>query len=539
MAPAAEVMSAQRRHDSTSEPGWVSSYAMLRLCKASGDAPSEATRSPTQSEPSSCPSTPPTRCNSRPLATRLRNYNSVANAEMWKWLWLDFSAPVQAAVPRLIRKTMRRCSKSSASLDSFDLEGLDTITEEHIVGLSQRNSLLGEGSLGAAVFTLVSSAMGAGCLSLPFMLKNSGIISGLLMLGLGAVLAHLSLVVLMSCARYTDSESMAQLVALARGRGSGRIVDVVIAVYGISAVLCYLMFIGDFFLGIARSPLLDLNVSREMLIVSIAIMVVWPLSLPRRLSALRYVCVLSVLAIGLTALVVAWRAPSYAQLRSADGGADDQWKLVWWSSDPYAALQSFSIALFSFAAHTNAVPVATALKQADGGSIWRVSLYSVCIELFFYTLMGVAGYVSFGGYTEQDFILNYRNDDMLMFLVRCIYGLVVCLGAPINLSPAASSILGLLGSERRTPVRHFVVVTTIIASCVCVALWSEKVADVIGLIGASFGSLIVLAWPAMIYRRALYDLHPRRLANTIFYSLAFAASLGLTSFVVQTLRAWS
>ena len=74
------------------------------------------------------------------------------------------------------------------------------------------------------------------------------------------------------------------------------------------------------------------------------------------------------------------------------------------------------------------------------------------------------------------------------------------------------------------------------------ALWSEKVADVIGLIGASFGSLIarhpghtawaawgnratllracfsylhlfrcpaalqVLAWPAMIYRRALYEI---------------------------------
>jgi len=537
MAPAAEVMSAQRRHDPT-EPGWVSSYAMLSLCKA----PSDSTRSPSQSEPSSsCPSTPPTRCNSKPLAARLRNYDSVANTEMWKWLWLDFAAPVQASVPRLIRKSMRKCSKSSASLaslDSMDIEGLDTITEEHSVGLS-RNSLLGEGSLGAAVFTLVSSAMGAGCLSLPFMLKNSGIISGLLMLGLGAVLAHLSLVVLMSCARYTESESMAQLVALARGRGSGRVVDVVIAVYGISAVLCYLMFIGDFFLGIARSPLLDLQVSRETLIVCIAVAVVWPLSLPRRLSALRYVCVLSVLAIGLTALVVTWRAPSYAQLRSAAAETDEKWQLVWWNSDPYAALQSFSIALFSFAAHTNAVPVATALKQADGGSIWRVSLYSVCIELVFYTLMGLAGYVSFRGYTEQDFILNYRNDDMLMFLVRCIYGVVVCLGAPINLSPAASSILGLLGSERRTPKRHFIVVTTIIASCVCVALWSEKVADVIGLIGASFGSLIVLAWPAMIYRQAMFDLHPRRLANAIFYSLAFAASLGLTSFVVQTLRAWS
>ncbi|CAE7503696.1 Slc38a11 [Symbiodinium pilosum] len=425
---------------------------MLSLCKArAGEAPSEATRSPTQSEPSSCPSTPPTRCSSKPFAMRLRNYDSVANTELWKWLWLDFSAPVQASVPRLIRRTMRKCSRSNVDLESMDLEGLDTIKEEHSVGLSQRNSLLGEGSLGAAVFTLVSSAMGAGCLSLPFMLKNSGIISGLLMLGLGAVLAHLSLVVLMSCARYTESESMAQLVAVARGRGSGRSVDVVIAIYGISAVLCYLMFIGDFFLGIVRSPILNLNVSRETLIVSIAIAVVWPLSLPRRLSALRYVCVLSVVAIGLTAMVVAWRAPSYAGLRSAE--ADEKWQLVWWSSDPFAALQSFSIALFSFAAHTNAVPVATALKNADGGSIWRVSLYSVCIELVFYVLMGVAGYVSFRGYTEQDFILNYRNDDMLMFLVRCIYGVVVCLGAPINLSPAASSIQGLLGSERRTPAR--------------------------------------------------------------------------------------
>ena len=35
-------------------------------------------------------------------------------------------------------------------------------------------------------------------------------------------------------------------------------------------------------------------------------------------------------------------------------------------------------------------------------------------------------------------------------------------------------------------------------------LFSTEVADVIGLIGASFGSLIVLAWPAMVYRRALF-----------------------------------
>ena len=42
----------------------------------------------------------------------------------------------------------------------------------------------------------------------------------------------------------------------------------------------------------------------------------------------------------------------------------------------------------------------------------------VCIEFVFYLLMGLAGYVSFRDHTEQDFILNYRNDDMTMFAVR-------------------------------------------------------------------------------------------------------------------------
>jgi len=420
-------------------------------------------------------------------------------------------------------------------------EEMGTIREEQCVGFSQcRETPLGEGSVGAAVFTLVSSAMGAGCLSLPFMLKQSGLIPGVIMLVVGALLAHLSLVVLMSCARYTDSDSMAKLVALAGGGGNGRIVDVVIAIYGISAVLCYLMFIGDFFLGIAHSPLLNLNVSRETLIIGISLVVVWPLSLPRNLSALRHVCVLSVLAICLTALAVAWKAPSYSALADKAGSTpgEDQsdWAIKWWNSDPYAMLQSFSIALFAFAAHTNAVPVATSLKKADGGSIWRVSLYSVCIELVFYVVMGLAGYLSFRGTTKQDFILNYQNDDMLMFLVRCIYGVVVCLGAPINLSPAASSIAGLLRGHKPGKLarkQHFVIVTTIIAACVCIALWSEKVADVIGLIGASFGSLIVLAWPAMIYKQALFDLHPRRLARFVYFALVCAATLGAASFVVQ------
>lgn len=458
--------------------------------------------------------------------------------EAKKWLWLETNSPPKSPLAKMILTNMRRHSfKCCQDDEQIAAAELREEQREEIVGfariVSKVLSRLGEGSLLASVFTLVSSAMGAGCLSLPFMLKRAGVVLGLIMLAAGAVLAHLSLVVLMSCARYTQSESMAKLVALARGGGKGRTVDLVIAIYGVAAVLCYLIFIGDFFSGIARAPFIGLEVPRETLICVLAALVVWPLSLPRNLSALCYVCVLSVSAICLTALVVAVKTPHY-MAAGASSEDTEAWELKWWSSDPYDALHAFSIALFAFAAHTNAVPVATALKQADGASIWQVSLYSVIIELVFYALMGLGGYLSFRGHTQQDFILNYSNDDVVMFLVRCIYGVVVCLGAPINLSPAASSIVGLISRGQRTSHSlHCLVVTVIIAACVAVACVNEHIADVIGLCGASFGTLIVLAWPAMIYRKALFDMHPRGLARFVFYSLASAAGLGFAAFSVQ------
>lgn len=565
---------------------WAPEYANLRQAESgaavnerdgtpprrsrSPRSPSQS-RSPSQGSGGSSNPTPTRsdrfevgRTKSERRPSRLQDYRNVKHSELWRWLWLDFSVPSRSPIQDTIRKNI----SSHNMINLEDSPCLSPIGEES-VGMSRMVTQvlkpMGEGSVLAGVFTLVSSAMGAGCLSLPFMMKRSGIILGFLMLVLGALMAHLSLVVLMSCARYTESHSMARLVSLARdpkserqGQGplrrlftSSKTVDVVIAVYGIAAVLCYLIFIGDFFTGIARSSLINSTVSRETLIVTVAVCVVWPLSLPRSLTALRYVCVVSVMAICLTAVAVACKAPGY-MARGALGAsthlgehsmerAEEAWVLKWWDTDWRSALQSFSISLFAFAAHTNAVPVATSLKRADPSSIWCVSLYSVCIELVFYVLMGLGGYLSFRGLTKQDFILNYRNDDVSMFAVRCVYGVVVCLGAPINLSPAASSIQGLLRGDgaKSSCALHFVVVTVIIAGCTFVALLDEHIADVIGLIGASFGTLIVLAWPAMVYRKTLYHLHPKKIRRVVFYSLASAATLGFVAFASQAAAAWT
>jgi len=485
-------------------------------------------------------------------------------------LWIDMmSNPAEPASKLFMRSLLRE------EVRGFARKPMPAIRET--VGFAMPS--IAQGSLLGSVFTLVASAMGAGCLSLPHMLCRSGLGLGLVLLFCGALLAHLSLVVLMSCARYTECTSFAELVALSyrarercsrtpspgaghipggrtmgSGRGAALAVDVVISFYGVAAVLIYMMLIGDFFRGIALSPALGwASATRGPLILS-SLLVVFPLSLPRHVSALRYVCLLSTGSILFMSIVVLARMPTFVLERQ---GGDSAESVLWVSGDLRANLQSFGIAIFAFAAHTNAVPTVAVLEGPRAVRIWQVSLLSVMVEFVIYSMIAVGGYLCFLGETQQDFIRNYPTDDTLMLVVRCVYSVPVVFGVPINLSPAAASLQTLLrrwasgrcagGAGARTRLfrrllggggcdevaLHFMIVFVVLTTCAVVAIWCEAVADVIGLLGSFFGTLICLWWPHRVYSSVLSKLHSQGLALLIGAVLMMATALGAFAFLIQ------
>jgi sodium-coupled neutral amino acid transporter 7/8 len=423
-----------------------------------------------------------------------------------------------------------------------------------VVGFAK--SGIRKGSVASGVFTLVASAMGAGCLSLPHMFKESGIGLGLILLACGALLAHIGLVVLMSCARYTDCRSFAELVSLSlggsdgRGPGRSRSVDMVIALYGLAAVLIYMMLIGDFFEGIAHSAVVGYSgMSRQTLILS-SLLLVFPLSVPKSVTALRYISILSTASIAFMTVVVMLKTPGFLRAPEASG------YMRWFRGDTCSTLRSFSMALFAFSAHTNAVPVATALDHPRASVIWRVSLISVLIELAIYSLIAACGYLSFLDDTKQDFIRNYSDDDRVMFIVRCVYAVPVVLGVPINLSPAVGSMKalaqgafgmaslpsttftsctrgGILSSGLIGKIQHVAIIIAVLGVCTTLAIWCEAIADVIALFGSCFGTLICLVWPCRIYHAVFGKLHPRRIGVLVGNALLFATLIGVLSFALQ------
>jgi len=469
-------------------------------------------------------------------------------------LFVDFSKEPNTPASNMFRENLLYQEEQPGRMK----QRLPTV-QEKVVGFAHLS--MGQGSIMSGVFTLVASAMGAGCLSLPHMLRQSGLALGLLLLGIGAILAHLSLVVLMSCARYTRCKSFAELVAQCQETSdhasmerSMMVVDTVIAFYGVAAVLIYLMLIGNFLGGIAQSPAFgQSSVSRESLILG-SLLVIFPLSLPRKVSALRHVCILSTGAILFMALVVLIKAHGTVFNRDSTVLDEPIDNIKWFAGSFRDTLQSFSIAIFAFAAHTNAVPMVASLEEPRAVRIWTVSLLSVLVELVIYAVIATSGYLTFRSATRQDFIRNYPVDDNVMLFVRCVYTVPVVFGVPINLSPAAASLQALTkraasrsaSSKGSKPawwqrlvhscsegMLHFILVSLVLGSCACLAICSESIADVIGLLGSFFGTLICLWWPGVIYRRVLRDLHPRRLACTLSSVLWAATALGVMAFILQ------
>ena len=320
--------------------------------------------------------------------------------------------------------------------------------------------------------------------------------------------------------------------------------------YGMAAVLIYMMLIGDFFADIAKSPLFGYTeVPRQHLIVA-SLVFVFPLSIPRNVTALRYISFLSTSVIVFLTAVVLAKMPAHVLANEATAAEVAPWTNA---GRFQTVLQSFAMALFSFNAHTNAVPVAMALDQPRAARIWQVSFFSVLIEFAIYAIIATAGYLSFGNSTKQDFIRNYPADDGWMLVVRCVYSVPVIFGVPINLSPAAASIQALAArlfsgghlqrqaSEQqprswRSHARRAWIVGTVLLCSAALAICCEAFADVIGLFGAFFGTVICLVWPLRIYQRVMKDLHSRLLATVVSVALTVASFLGGLAFLEQCAR---
>jgi hypothetical protein len=184
------------------------------------------------------------------------------------------------------------------------------------------------GSERTCVLTLVATSLDSGVLALPYAFSKVGLVLGIAVLSLSACFSCLSLIVLMVASRYTEVTSLASLLALATGKSSaGLLIDGCLMVYGVASILALLIFEGDFIPAILQ-VISGTHVPGRTACILATALLVWPMVLPSKVSALRYIAAFSPFAILFMAGNVVVQAPVCFEERSL-GSEVVLWELEW------------------------------------------------------------------------------------------------------------------------------------------------------------------------------------------------------------------
>lgn len=185
--------------------------------------------------------------------------------------------------------------------------------------------------------------------------------------------------------------------------------------------------------------------SEPVLIAIISFLVVFPLSVPERITAIQYAATASIVPLAVVIGVVVFRSPylaSEAQVNQI---------LVRTDLASTEAAQSCSAVFFSFMCHMNVWAIRNELSNNVPRRTSKVFRRAALILFFVYAIVAVAGAVSFGDSTPPNILKAYPASDAMNVCAHVLMSgmLVVC--SVLCVHPVRRALAGLCGYDVGTP----------------------------------------------------------------------------------------
>lgn len=258
----------------------------------------------------------------------------------------------------------------------------------------------------ATGITITANLVGAGLLSLPFAMRRSGLLVGVGAMVLTCALNMGAMLVVARCCELSGAYTYKDIARKALGPRGAVVVSGVMALYTLGSCVSFLVLIGDFLPVLVCDggcdALLQVAIGvRELLMSVTGAAVLFPLALPRQLSALRYTSTLSAVCIVYTAAMIALRALTAAPDARAPPGD------VALFNGLEGLAVSAPILAVAFTAHYNSARFYYELRDRSLRRFGGVLAASFSSVLALYIATAVGGYLLFGSATMGDVLNNF------------------------------------------------------------------------------------------------------------------------------------
>ncbi|KAK4751462.1 hypothetical protein SAY87_004944 [Trapa incisa] len=407
----------------------------------------------------------------------------------------------------------RKCRRSPRSLLLPDNHGSDFDKLD-----PQEDRLNGGASYWSAVFNLSTTIIGAGIMALPATLKQLGLIPGLIMIVLGAILTSFSIETILKFSRASKSATYSGLAADAFGVSGKNLLQVCVVLNNLGLLVVYMIIIGDVLSGTRREKVHHSGLieewmgqhwltSRAFLMLCTTLFVFAPLISLRRVDSLRYT---SAVSVGLAIVFVAITA-GIATVKLVNGtiemphlvpkldGMSAFWRLF----------TTMPVLVTAYICHHNIHPIENELAEpGQMKSIVRTSLM-LCVSVYMAT--SLFGFLLFGEDTMDDILANFDGDLRIPYssdlndLVRASYGIHLMLVFPIVFFSLRLNLDGLLCPHSVAIVydnRRFYFLTASLMGLIFLgANFVPSIWDVFEFTGATAAVSIGFIFPAAVVLR--------------------------------------
>lgn len=295
------------------------------------------------------------------------------------------------------------------------------------------------GAMRGAIFTLMSSMIGAGCLTLPLVLYRQGIVLGVLILASAAYCSYAGMMNISNAAENFKEYEYSALVEKVLGRKWKILFDLCIVLYSIGTVIGLQVMIGYFVPSIFSSLgiNLDPDIERYTIMSAACVLFMIPLGFLNKLTSLRFVSLLCTLTIAYIAILIICEFPFYFEHNSYSDVKIFELNAV--------IITSFNISLYAFTCHTNVAQVYDELQRRNLRRMGKVAKRATIAVFIPFFMLSLFGYLSTLDDTPKLIIMRkppqHISNDWLMVLAKVLMSISLVICVPINLLSGRNIII--------------------------------------------------------------------------------------------------